>query len=592
MATPKLLHVRSTVQGKLPAAGAIQVGQIGINYNAADPFLCIKDSANTVRRLGGTSTSATAPTAPQNGQLWVDVTTPTAPVLKVWDGSNWVVATGGTKASAVQPTTAAAGDLWVDVSGTAPVLKVYNGTTWNPVHTAPASASDSAAGVVQLATDAEATAGTATNRAVTPAQLKANVPTVAAATVTKAGIVQLADGVAITAGTAGRIVDAAQLKAAAPADASTTVKGVVQLADAAAITAGTAGRVVDAAQLKAAQAAASGSSTAPAAPTAGQVWVDSSVTPAVIKVWSGTAWIPQAGATVTSATAPTAPTAGQVWVDTSAAPNVTKIWDGTKWVTATPDGAATAALANDAKYATKAELATENTWDRTGTSLAPAKVGDVVNISAGTAALPGLTPVGDPNTGVWSPGADQLGISTNGAERLRITSAGKVGIGVTAPTAAGGILQLNGGITFPATQVASTDPNTLDDYEEGTHTATLTPSGSGSITLDTRYQTLTYTKVGRLVSLRGTLIASSSSSPVGYVTVSLPFTPAVVSGIGYAGGSVFVDAATGVNVNEFVMIIAAGGARIYLGDNTVLQSDSAQAIASAGQVYLEMNYHV
>ena len=163
-------------------------------------------------------------------------------------------------------------------------------------------------------------------------------------------------------------------------DATVAAKGIVQLADAAAITNGGVGRVVDAAQLKAAQAAASGSATAPTAPAAGQVWVDSSVTPSVIKVWSGTAWIPQVGATVTSATAPAAPTAGQMWVDTSASPNVTKIWDGTKWVTATPDGAATAALANDAKYATKAELATENTWDRTGTVLTPANANDSVTL--------------------------------------------------------------------------------------------------------------------------------------------------------------------------------------------------------------------
>ena len=268
---------------------------------------------------------------------------------------------------------------------------------------------------------------------------------------------------------------------------------------------------------------------------------------------------------------PNTPTDGQVFKDTT----------GVSWVYETATNSWTSAAAKSTKE-----------WDKVGTTLSPHTVGDVVTVSAGTAALPGLTPVGDPNTGIWSPGPDQLAISTGGIGRAHVAANGNVGIGVTAPTAAGGILQLNGGITFPATQVASTDPNTLDDYEEGTHTATLTPSGSGSITLDTRYQTLTYTKVGRLVSLRGTLIASSSSSPVGYVTVSLPFTPAVVSGIGYAGGSVFVDAATGVNVNEFVMIITAGGARIYLGDNTVLQSDSAQAIASAGQVYLEMNYHV
>lgn len=139
-------------------------------------------------------------------------------------------------------------------------------------------------------------------------------------------------------------------------DATTTVKGIVQLADAAAVAAGTVGRVVDAKELKAAQAAAAGSSTAPATPTAGQTWVDSSTSPSTIKVWSGTAWIPQAGSTVTSATAPTSPATGQIWIDTSASPSVPKIWGGTAWVTATPDGSAAAAIANDAKYATKGEL--------------------------------------------------------------------------------------------------------------------------------------------------------------------------------------------------------------------------------------------
>ena len=313
MATPQLLHLRSTVQGKLPAAGSIQVGQIGVNYNAADPFLCIKDSANVVRRLGGTSTSAAAPTAPQNGQLWVDITTPTAPVLKVWDGTTWVVATGGAKAGAVQPTPAAAGDLWVDTSGTAPVLKVYNGTTWNPVDTHPGNATTAARGVVQLAAATDITAGTS-DRVITADQLKAAVTAAGAyklpnasktvlggvkvgsnlsiaadgtlsanitGAITYAGtldataappVTPVTDGlyVSTTTGTTnagftgaasvavstgdwllydGTKWDLVHVSAAAP-DASTTVKGLVQLADATAITAGTAGLVVDAAQLK------------------------------------------------------------------------------------------------------------------------------------------------------------------------------------------------------------------------------------------------------------------------------------------------------------------------------------------------------
>lgn len=70
------------------------------------------------------------------------------------------------------------------------------------------------------------------------------------ATTTSKGIVQLADVTAIAAGTAGRVVDAAQLKASMPGAATTATSGLVQLADAAAISAGAAGRVVDAAQLR------------------------------------------------------------------------------------------------------------------------------------------------------------------------------------------------------------------------------------------------------------------------------------------------------------------------------------------------------
>jgi hypothetical protein len=61
------------------------------------------------------------------------------------------------------------------------------------------------------------------------------------ATTTVKGIVQLADAAAITAGTAGRVVDAAQLKAHSytPADATTAAKGVVQLATSAEAATGT-----------------------------------------------------------------------------------------------------------------------------------------------------------------------------------------------------------------------------------------------------------------------------------------------------------------------------------------------------------------
>jgi hypothetical protein len=52
----------------------------------------------------------------------------------------------------------------------------------------------------------------------------------------------------------------------------------------------------------------------------------------------------------------------------------------------------------------------------------------------GTAAAPGIAFETDPNTGIYSPGADQLAVATNGAGRLFVDSDGNIGIGGTTTT--------------------------------------------------------------------------------------------------------------------------------------------------------------
>jgi hypothetical protein len=104
---------------------------------------------------------------------------------------------------------------------------------------------------------------------------------------------------------------------------------------------------------------------------------------------------------------------------------------------------------------------------------------------------------------------------------FQLTDTGNVGIGVT-PAGTGGCLQLKSGVTFPATQVASSDANTLDDYEEGTFTATLT----GGTTNPTTPVTTTgrYTKVGRLVTVQIEFINVSTVGASGTLGISgLPF---------------------------------------------------------------------
>ena len=78
----------------------------------------------------------------------------------------------------------------------------------------------------------------------------------------------------------------------------------------------------------------------------------------------------------------------------------------------------------------------------------------------------------------------------------------------------------SGGITFNGDTAAA---NALDDYEEGTWTVSLTPSASGTITVNSGINTMKYTKVGRLVTITGRVNISSVSSPNGGVRFKLPF---------------------------------------------------------------------
>jgi hypothetical protein len=228
----------------------------------------------------------------------------------------------------------------------------------------------------------------------------------------------------------------------------------------------------------------------------------------------------------------------------------------------------------------------------------------VTTVQAGTVSAPAITTTGDTNTGIFFPAADTIAFTEGGAESLRINSDGNVLIGNTSISAGlpangsvivgartflssnsgdtqlGGLsgsnvtsfyangavgMLLNGsgggvqvvnsisvgnatpttsgaGITFPATQSASSDANTLDDYEEGTFDASFL-SGGGSITINTTYNKCRYTKIGRKVTVNGFLIVSSVNSPTGPALITgLPFTIAANSeGDTYGAASLFCD---------------------------------------------------
>ena len=144
----------------------------------------------------------------------------------------------------------------------------------------------------------------------------------------------------------------------------------------------------------------------------------------------------------------------------------------------------------------------------------------VTTVQAGTAALPAITTTGDTNTGIFFPAADTIAFSEGGAEAMRIDSSGNLLVGVTSANANGGVLQLKSGITFPATQVAATDANTLDDYEEGNWTPT---DGSGAA-LSFTSAVAKYTKIGKAVFVEFRVTYPSTVSASNAVIASLPFT--------------------------------------------------------------------
>ena len=122
------------------------------------------------------------------------------------------------------------------------------------------------------------------------------------------------------------------------------------------------------------------------------------------------------------------------------------------------------------------------------------------------------------NTGISNPNNECLAIRTNSTNRIFVNGTGAVAL-------SGGNVAADGiGIVFPSAQSASTDANTLDDYEEGTWTIGLT-FGSASTGITSNSSVGRYTKIGRQVTVSGLLSLTSKGSSTGLAEIQgLPFT--------------------------------------------------------------------
>lgn len=145
----------SAVTGKEPTAQQLANGEIALNYHADGPFLTCKDTNGTVRRITG---------------VWINSVAPANPT---------------------------AGGLWLDLSVNPPLLRVYQSAAVGWVESRPIpTATSTAAGIVELATNTETQDGVSSTVVVTPASLQA----------------KLSDSVATTSSTA--IASSTAVKAA------------------------------------------------------------------------------------------------------------------------------------------------------------------------------------------------------------------------------------------------------------------------------------------------------------------------------------------------------------------------------------------
>jgi hypothetical protein len=143
--------------------------------------------------------------------------------------------------------------------------------------------------------------------------------------------------------------------------------------------------------------------------------------------------------------------------------------------------------------------------------------------------------------------------AVGGTNSFGAITANGIGLGLT--PAASGI-----GVAFPATQSASSNANTLDDYEEGTWTGTL----KGSVSDPTTPVTATgiYTKVGKLVTITIAYSNVNTTGASGDVTITgLPFAGAATGAGSVITFDMFTTSTTLAcwNVGTTIAFYVSGG---------------------------------
>jgi hypothetical protein len=133
---------------------------------------------------------------------------------------------------------------------------------------------------------------------------------------------------------------------------------------------------------------------------------------------------------------------GEAWLDTTAANPILKVFNGSAFVAVQPVGTGTVVSTTDTGTVTSTMILDGTILNAdvnasaaiAGTKISPdfgsqtVTTTGVISSALGAAATPSITFTGDLNTGIYSPGADQVAVSTGGVERINIEADGDINI--------------------------------------------------------------------------------------------------------------------------------------------------------------------
>ena len=143
-----------------------------------------------------------------------------------------------------------------------------------------------------------------------------------------------------------------------------------------------------------------------------------------------------------------------------------------------------------------------------------------------------------------------------------MTFASTIGVGGATPAASGA------GITFPASASASSDANTLDDYEEGTWTPTVTAQIG---TLTSTSSTGSYTKIGKAVTVNFRItITNAGTGTSGLQVSNFPFAATTSTTL---SGAAREDTAVGINLTASAL--STTSITFFNGGSTMIATGNA-----------------